>query len=47
MHSLWCSVSFGVVLFLAGGMGPSAGNLSAQTADPRVGTWKLNVAQSS
>src|SRR5215467_10711903 len=43
MQSLLRTLTFGVVLTLV----VSVMNLSAQERDPRIGTWKLNVAQST
>src|SRR5262249_40940133 len=42
MQSLLRTLTFGVVLTLV----VSVVSLSAQERDPRIGTWKLNVAQS-
>jgi hypothetical protein len=46
MHSLWRTLTFGVVLALGVVLGAGVVSLSAQGNDPRVGTWKLNVAKS-
>ncbi len=46
MHSLWRAFSFGMVLALGGVLGVGVVSLSAQGSDPRIGTWKLNVAKS-
>ena len=43
MQSLLRTLTFGVVLTLV----VSVVSLSAQERDPRIGTWKLNVAQST
>src|SRR5215467_1024371 len=43
MQSLLRTLTFGVVLALV----VSVMSLSAQERDPRIGTWKLNVAQST
>ena len=43
MQSLLRPLTFGVVLTLV----VSVMSLSAQERDPRIGTWKLNVAQST
>ena len=43
MQSLLRTLTFGVVLTLV----VSVMSLSAQERDPRIGTWKLNVAQST
>src|SRR5215467_14654359 len=43
MQSLLRTLAFGVVLTLV----VSVMSLSAQERDPRIGTWKLNVAQST
>jgi len=39
-------VTLGVVLALGAVLGADIANLSAQASDPRIGTWKLNVAKS-
>jgi hypothetical protein len=46
MQSHWRTLTLGVVLTLAGVVGVDIGNLSAQAADPRIGTWKLNTGKS-
>jgi hypothetical protein len=46
MHSLWRAFSFGMVLALGVALGAGVVSLSAQGSDPRLGTWKLNVAKS-
>jgi len=46
MHSRWCALTLGVVLALGVVLGADIANLSAQASDPRIGTWKLNVAKS-
>jgi hypothetical protein len=46
MHSLWRTLTLGVVLALGVVLGAGVVSLSAQGTDPRVGTWKLNVAKS-
>ena len=46
MHSRWCALTLGVVLVLGIVLGADIANLSAQASDPRIGTWKLNVAKS-
>ena len=46
MHSCWRTVTLGVVLALGVVLGADIANLSAQASDPRIGTWKLNVAKS-
>ncbi len=46
MHSLWRAFSFGMVLALGVVLGAGVVSLSAQGSDPRLGTWKLNVAKS-
>jgi hypothetical protein len=40
------TIAFGVVVALGVVLGAGVVNLSAQTIDPRIGTWKLNVAKS-
>lgn len=46
MHSCWRTLTLGVVLALGVVLGADIANLSAQASDPRMGTWKLNVAKS-
>src|SRR5713226_3380917 len=46
MHSIWRAVTLGIVVTLAVVLGVNVTNVSAQASDPRVGTWKLNVAKS-
>ena len=46
MHSRWRTLTLGVVLALSAALGVDIANLSAQASDPRIGTWKLNVAKS-
>ena len=46
MHSYWRTLTLGVVLALGVVLGADIANLSAQASDPRMGTWKLNVAKS-
>ena len=46
MHSIWRAVTLGIVVGLAVVLGANVTNPSAQATDPRVGTWKLNVAKS-
>ncbi len=46
MHSLARAWTLGIVLALGVVLGADVGDLSAQARDPRVGTWKLNVAKS-
>src|SRR5207302_7759405 len=46
MHSTRRAVTLGIVVTLAVVLGVNVMNLSAQATDPRVGTWKLNVAKS-
>jgi len=46
MRSPWGALSFGVVVALGVVLGADIVNLSAQASDPRIGTWKLNVAKS-
>jgi len=40
------ALQLGVLICLAVVLGACAGTRSAQTADPRIGTWKLNVEKS-
>ena len=46
MQSLWRALTLGMVLVVGGVLGVDIANLSAQASDPRMGTWKLNVAKS-
>jgi hypothetical protein len=46
MHSRWRTLTLGVVVALGVVVGADIANLSAQASDPRIGTWKLNVAKS-
>ncbi len=44
MHSMRYVISLGIAALAV--LAADAGNLSAQAKDPRIGTWKLNVAKS-
>ena len=46
MRSPWGALAFGVVVALGVVLGADIVGLSAQASDPRIGTWKLNVAKS-
>jgi hypothetical protein len=47
MHSAWRTLTFGVVVALGVVLvGADIVSVSAQASDPRIGTWKLNVAKS-
>ena len=46
MRSPWRALAFGVVVALGIALGADIVSLSAQASDPRIGTWKLNVAKS-
>lgn len=46
MHSMGRAVTLGVVVSLGLLLGVGVASLSAQAADLRIGTWKLNVAKS-
>jgi hypothetical protein len=46
MGSPWRALALGVVVGFGILLGADILNLSAQAADPRIGTWKLNVAKS-
>jgi hypothetical protein len=46
MQSFWRGSTVGVVLALGVLLGADIVTLSAQASDPRIGTWKLNVAKS-
>jgi hypothetical protein len=44
MHSVWRVVVLGVLVGIV--LGADIASLSAQASDPRIGTWKANVAKS-
>jgi hypothetical protein len=46
MQSYWRALVFGVAVVLGVVLGADIVHLSAQGGDPRIGTWKLNVAKS-
>jgi len=46
MKSRWYHLRVGAVLALGVLLGLDIVNASAQATDPRLGTWKLNVAKS-
>ena len=46
MRSIWRAFTLGVALVLGGVLATNIVNLSAQASDPRIGTWKVNVAKS-
>jgi hypothetical protein len=46
MGSPWRALALGVVVGFGILLGADILSLSAQAADPRIGTWKLNVAKS-
>jgi len=46
MQSSWRALTFGVAVVLGVVLGADIVHLSAQGGDPRIGTWKLNVAKS-
>ena len=46
MHSIWRAVVLGVVVTLGVVLGAGIVSVSAQASNPRIGTWKLNVAKS-
>jgi len=46
MQSSWRALVFGVAVVLGAVLGADIERLSAQASDPRIGTWKLNVAKS-
>jgi hypothetical protein len=46
MQSSWRALVFGVAVVLVAVLGADIERLSAQASDPRIGTWKLNVAKS-
>ena len=46
MQSSWRALAFGVAVVLGAVLGADIERLSAQASDPRIGTWKLNVAKS-
>jgi len=48
MHSVWRTLAFGVVVALGVVLVVAdIVSVSAQASDPRVGSWKLNVAKST
>jgi hypothetical protein len=46
MRAPWSASTLGMVLALGLVLGAGIASLSAQASDPRIGTWKLNVAKS-
>src|SRR5262249_17040433 len=46
MESAWLTFALGVVVTLTVVLATDIVNLPAQGTDPRIGTWKLNVAKS-
>src|SRR4029434_6248880 len=46
MRAPWSASTLGMVLALGLILGAGIASLSAQASDPRIGTWKLNVAKS-
>src|SRR4029453_1299745 len=46
MRAPWSASTLGMVLALGLIFGGGIASLSAQASDPRIGTWKLNVAKS-
>ena len=46
MRLPWRAFAFGVLVALGVVLGADIVSLSAQASDPRIGTWKLNVAKS-
>jgi hypothetical protein len=46
MQSSWRALAFGGAVVLGVVFGADIVHLSAQGGDPRIGTWKLNVAKS-
>ena len=46
MQTSWRALAFGVAVVLVAVLGADIERLSAQASDPRIGTWKLNVAKS-
>ena len=46
MDAIRHGVVFGVVMTLAVVLGAGLGQVAAQASNPRLGTWKLNVAKS-
>src|SRR5438034_10689702 len=46
MHSPCRTLTLGVALALGTALATDVANLAAQARDPRIGTWKLNVAKS-
>jgi hypothetical protein len=46
MHAIWRAVVLGVVVTFGVVLGAGLGHVSAQASNPRLGTWKLNLAKS-
>ena len=46
MQSHWRTLAFGLIVALGVVLGAGLERLPAQGSDPRIGTWKLNVAKS-
>jgi len=46
MHAIGRAVVFGIVVTLGVVLGAGLGSVAAQASNPRLGTWKLNVAKS-
>jgi hypothetical protein len=46
MRAPWSASTLGMILALGLILGAGIASLSAQASDPRIGTWKLNVAKS-
>jgi hypothetical protein len=46
MHSRWRTLTLGIVVALSIVLVADIAHLSAQANDPRMGTWKLNLAKS-
>jgi hypothetical protein len=46
MHAIGRAVVFGIVVTLGVVLGAGLGRVAAQASNPRLGTWKLNVAKS-
>src|SRR5262245_40022613 len=46
MHARWCALNLGIIMAFGVVLGTDIVTVSAQASDPRIGTWKLNVAKS-
>jgi len=46
MHSIWRPLTVGTVIIVSATLAANVATVWPQANDPRVGTWKLNVAKS-